>query len=180
MKLEMSTEMLPIVVPDTYGSGFCYEIAENMWDDFKALMMLKARDYIIKALSEINFKAIIYMVGFTRPREYNFRTDRIDFDMEVDDGLIEVIRNTVNDNFFEYVKKYGSRSGFISFYPVDKGEFYEALNGKRKDKLALAVSMYIMWQLKDEIDLDEWQSDYIEDVWDYANSNGYFEDFDED
>lgn len=176
MRLEMSTEMLPIVIPDTYGSEFCYEIDDDMWDDFKKLMKDKAWAYIMNALNETDFKnSYVLIKEFVSPREYNFRTDRIDFDLDFDDELIEVVKRKVNDNFFEYIKRFGSYSGFISFYPTEKNKFYEALEGKRSDKLALAISMYIIWQLKEEgLDIEEYQRDYIDDVRDYASGNGYF------
>lgn len=180
MKLEMSTEMLPIIVPDTYGTEFCYEVADDMWDDFKQLMIDKAWAYITNALNETDFKCSFVEMGkFVSPREYNFRTDRIDFDLEFYDGLIEVMMSKVNDDFFKYIKKFDSYDGFISFYPTEKDKFYEALEGKREDKLALAISMYILWQLEKEVDLNKYEEDYIDDVRDYANANGYMID-DED
>ncbi len=174
MRLEMSTEMLPIVIPDTYGNDFQYEVDDNMWSEFKELMKNKAWAYIMGALNETDFKdSYIDMGEFVSPREYNFRTDRIDFELDFDDRLIDVVQSKVNDDFFKYIKKFDSYDGFISFYPVEKSKFYEALRGEREDKLALAISMYILWQFEKENDLDKYQRDYIEDVWDYANANGY-------
>lgn len=174
MRLEMSTDMLPIVIPDTYGTEFCYDIDESMWEDFKELMIKKAWAYIAGALTETDFiDAFVKMKDFVSPREYNFTTDRIDFDMDFDDELIDVVRSKVNDDFFKYAKKFDSYDGFISFYPVGKDKFYEALEGKRKDKLALAISMYILWQFEKENDLDKYREDYIEDVREYAFANGY-------
>lgn len=181
MKLEFNTELLPIVIPDTYGTEFCYEVADDMWEKFKKLMIAKAWAYIKDALDETDFRdAQVIMTEFVSPREYNFRTDSIDFYLEFDDGLIEVMKSKVNDDFFKYIKKFGSYDGFISFYPTEKDKFYEALEGKREDKLVLAISMYILWQVEKEVDLDKYEEDYIDDVRDYANANGYMIDEDVD
>ena len=39
MKLELNTDLCPIVVPDTYGAEFHYMVKDNMWEDFKKLMV---------------------------------------------------------------------------------------------------------------------------------------------
>ena len=184
MRVKLSTKIVDIIVPDTYGTEFCYNVIEDMWDDFKNLMVQKAEPYIKDALKETIFKdAELSDFSFHSPREYNFETDWIEFTMEFDDKLIDEIRQKVDDDFFKYIKKYESRSGFISFMPTTKEKYFESLDkGIQKYGYGFerAISEWIMYEVEKEFDLDEYQRDYLEDVWEYASSNGYEEyDYDE-
>lgn len=175
MKIRISTSMLPIVCLDTYGTEFQYNILEECWEDFKDLMLDKAKEAIDYALEETDFKgAKLTNLEFHSPKFYNYTTDSMLFDMEFDDSLINTIRWNVNDDFFEYIKKYGSRSGFCSFYPTEKDKFYEALT--KEDDIDYAICLYIMWQVEKEIDIDNYQQKYFDEVWDEACQNGYEED----
>ena len=177
MKLELDTSRCPIVVPDTYGTGFCYQIADGMGKDFKQLMIDKAESYIADALAETIFAdAKLTMGKFESPRFYNYETDKIYFTLEFDESKLHIISEVVrHTDFFEYSKKFDSCAGFISFYPVDKEKFYEALRNHDK-RTDLAVAMYIMYQVEAEYDIDKYQNDYLDEVEDYASGNGYFED----
>lgn len=166
MTYRLSTDICPLVIPDTYGTNFCYYVADEMWDSFKQLLIDKAEEFIKVALKEINLDAKVTMGEFGSPREYNFSTDWIDFDIELPDNFaIEV-----NDDFFEYAKKFGSHPGFVSFYPTTLKEFKES---KRMD---LKLSMYILWLFEKENNLEQYHKDYLDEVEDYAQGNGYFED----
>lgn len=166
MTYRLSTDICPLVIPDTYGTNFCYYVADEMWDSFKQLLIDKAEEFIKDALKEINLDAKVIMGEFGSPREYNFSTDWIDFDIELPDNFaIEV-----NDDFFEYAKKFGSHPGFVSFYPTTPNEL---MKSKRTD---LILSMYILWLFEKENDLEQYQKDYLYEVEDYAQGNGYFED----
>lgn len=181
MKLELSTELCPIIIPDTYGSGFQYECNEGMWDELKQLMIDIAERYLKENLEETDFaNATLTMGEFGSPMEYNFITDWINFTLEFDDSLLETIKNTVDDNFFDYARKrFGSYNGYISFYPYYKEEFMDCLATKRK--LEYIVSMYIMWQVDYVMDLDNVESDYLNEVWEYASCNTeIFMDYDDD
>lgn len=169
MKLELSTNILPIVIPDTYGTEFCYEIDDNMWDDFKQLMVDKAEEAIKYALDDIGvpYKSLT-MGKFHSPREYNFYTDWIDFDIEICDEYITNIKTAVNENFFKFAKeRFGSYDGFASFYPYDKREFYDS------SKAEHIFSMWVMYRMSQENDIEDYQKAYLDDVWEYASSNGY-------
>ena len=170
MIYELSTDICPIIIPDTYGTGFCYEVADDMWDDFKWLMIDKAEEFIKDVLKEINLEAKVTMGNFHSPREYNFYTNWIDFNIEVPNTF----KMEVDNDFFEYAKKYDSHPGFVSFYPVTPEKYKES---KRED---LKMSMYILWQFEKENDLQKYHEDYLEAVQDYAQGNGYFIDDEED
>ncbi len=184
MELKFNTDVLPLVIPDTYGSGFQNEVSTDMWDDFKDLMIEKAAAAIKEALTETDFaEANLTMGAFKSPSFYNFGTDWIEFTIEVDDTLVAKVPEKVNDDFFDYIKKYGSRSGFVSFYPTTKETWLAAMNGTRHLKtydMELALALYIMWQFEKEMDLQKFRQEYLDDVWEYASGNGYTIDEEED
>ena len=173
MKVELSTDLCPIVIPDTYGSNFQNELnnEEGSFERLKEIMITKAEEYIKDYLKETDFKdAVVVMGSFKSPRFYNFETDWIEFSLEFDDELIQVIKENVNDDFFKYVKlSFGSHSGFVSFYPYDRDKFYECL--ETNTKLEYIISMYIMWQIEKDNYIENIRNDYLEDVYDYATAN---------
>lgn len=180
MTVELDTSRCPLIIPDTYGSGFQYEVADDMWEDFKYLMIDKAKEAIEYALkfTEDFADALVVMGGFESPREYNFETDRIYFTLSFDDGALNRAKAKLDSEFFDYIKKrFGSYDGFLSFYPVEKHEFYNALEGNGRDDLAIA--MLILYEFEKENSLEDYQKEYLEDVSEYANENGYFIDDEE-
>ena len=98
------------------------------------------------------------------PREYNFSTDGMDYFVKVErpemDRLARELRG--NEEFLRWIKDtYGHRSGFISFMPFDKNDFFEALAGKDAER---ALSMYLMWLLKTEHGHDCWDNPYQDNL----------------
>ena len=177
MKIEFSTASLPLIVPDTYGTEFQCIIAEDMWEDFKRLMIDKAKEAIEYALQDTDFaKAKVTMGGFHSPQYYNYITDWIDFDLEFDDGILDKIKLT--DDFYSYIKKnFSSYDGYFSFCPVEREEFDRAIKGEGRQDLA--VAMIILYQFEKENNLQDYQQAYLDDVLEYASENGY-EDYDEE
>ena len=177
----LNTGVVKCIVPDTYGSGFQYEIHPDEWKDFEQLLVDKAGEYIKDCLSETDFKgAKLTVTGLWSPSEYNFRTDEVEFDLEFNDNMIEHIRKTVDDKFFEYIgRMYRSYDGFISFLPDRKEEFFACLNenesayhGYRKAEQWKAIAEYISYQISQTQDLDKLQQDFIMDVWEAALREG--------
>lgn len=174
MRVALDTDICPIIIPDTYGTDFCRIVADDMWDDFKKLMVDKAEEAIRYALDDLGtpYTSLI-MGGFHSPREYNFSTDWIEFELEMEDDYVETIKRNVRndeDSFFRFTKKeFGSYDGFISFFPYEKEDFYES------EDTDYIVSMWIMYRMDNENDIKAYQQAYLEDVEEYANANGYFD-----
>lgn len=174
MIVSLSTDICPIVIPDTYGTtDWCWKVSEEMWEPFKQLLVEKAKDAIVYALDDLDIPYTkIIMGGFHSPREYNFTTDWIEFELEMPDDYVETIKaNVRNDeeSFFRFAKeRFGSYDGFISFYPYEKEEFYES------EDTSFVVSMWIMYRMNKENDIEAYQREYLYDVEDYASGNGYF------
>jgi len=174
MIVELDTDRCPLIIPDTYGSGFHHEISDDMWEDFKRLMVDKAKEAIEYALkfTEDFVDAKVTMGKFGSPRWYNFETDWIEFTLEFDDAVLDSIRVKADDDFFKYAKRnFSSHPGFASFYPIEKDEFTKALNGNGRDDLA--VAMIILYQFEKENNLGNYHQAYLDDVWEYASGNGY-------
>lgn len=175
MKIKLNTNICPIIIPDTYGSGIQYQNVVD-WDDLKELMIKMAEPSIEYALQEIEMDYRTLTMGkFGSPQFYNYITDWIEFELDVEDDLIENIRKTVRneeEQFFKYAEEtFGSHPGFISFFPTEKEKFY---NSKDDDYI---LAMWIMYQLEEKagMDIRAYQNDYLDEVIEYAEGNGYFE-----
>lgn len=177
MKIELNTEICPIIIPDTYSTGFQYEINKTMWDEFIKLMITEAHDaikYVLDYIVELPYKSFS-MGEFHSPKEYNFITDWIDFYIEIPDDYIDFIKDfikaNVNDDFFEFAKKnFGTHDGFISFYPYEKSKFFDS------EKYDYIISMWIMWIMNNKIYIEKYREEYLDTVWEYASDNGYVDD----
>ena len=174
MIIELSTHLLPIVVPDTYGSGLQYEIHDDCWEDLKQAMTDIAKEYIEEALEETDLgKVDIIMTGFNSPREYNYITDSCTFTLNVPDDYTQHIEGNMTEDFFKWIKEqYCSRSGFISFYPYERENYLKALHEPNSiySKKDMAIAMWLMYQLKDYPDK---QNEYFDDVWEKCCENGW-------
>lgn len=178
MRVALDTNICPIIIPDTYGTDFCHYVSEENWESFKQIMVDKAEEAIRYALDDLGTAYTELIMGTLKhPRYYNFTTDYIEFELEICDDYIANIKAAVRDNekdFFEFAKKeFGSHPGFISFYPYEKEDFYES------EDTDYILSMWIMYRMSQENDIEAYQRAYLEDVEEYANANGYI-DYEED
>ena len=183
MKVELNTDICPLVVPDTYGNGFQYEIADDCWDEFKEMMCDIAEDYIKDALRDTkSFKSCTVKVSkeLGSPQFYNYGTDWIDFDINISDDIVESLKEKVDNKFLQYIKKFGSRSGFISFYPTTEKEIEKAFATPGSRDFSLLIAEFILYEFESDNNLDAYQHDYIMDVWDKASQNGYEEDYEDE
>lgn len=176
MQVKLSTSLLDIVVPDTYGSEFCNNVRDDMWDDFKNLMIQYAEQYISDALKETLFSdAKLSNFSFHSPQFYNYGTDWINFTMEFDDRLVDKIREKADDDFYNHIKKYKSCDGFVNYMPNTKETFLEMLAANADEPrypFELAISTWILYEFEKEFDPEKYQQEYLDDVWEYASSNG--------
>lgn len=185
MKLKFNTNIIEAIVPDTYGSDFQYEVSDEMWEDFKQLMIDKAEEVLKEILAETDFKdATLTMGEFKSPDYYNYRTDWIEFDLEFEDSLLERIKSDADNKFFEWAKdRYHSYDGFISFMPYEREEFFTAIDFPPESylyKKELAIAMWINYQIWQNFDTEELERDYLYHVWEYARDNGYMIEEEED
>jgi hypothetical protein len=78
------------------------------------------------------------------PAYYNYRTDWLFFDAEIDEDEIQWIHDMVlsDADFFTWADRYKSCSGFTSSMPHTKSEYLRAINGKDIDR---AVAMFLTY-----------------------------------
>ena len=189
MKVELNTNVVDSITPDTYGTGFQYEIKEDCVEDLKQGMIDIAERYLTDLLNETDFvDAKLIMKDSHSPREYNFTTDDIGFELEFNDSKIDDIAKFVEADiegdreFVNWLKeRYKSYDGFICTMPNSYGQFMDCLNGKDSEYYQWrAIAAFISYQIQDVMDLEKIQRDYIEDVWEYGNQNGLWIDEDEE
>lgn len=181
MKIKLNTSLVP------FFTG-CYE---NIWEvretdddgneleveyDFKDMMksIVEAytnhEDEILRDLEVSFIKSIKFTGGFYSPREYNFSTDNIDFEVEVDKKeLNKTLDKLATDLEFRQflTDNFSSRSGFISFTPDNYSEIVEQIETEN-DHLAQSVGAVIRYLATQET------LDNIEEmVYDHWQGNGY-------
>ena len=78
------------------------------------------------------------------PTYYNYRTDWLIFDVEIDENEIQKIHDSVagNKEFFTWADRYKSCSGFISFMPHKEDKYIRAISG---NDLERALAMFITY-----------------------------------
>lgn len=88
-------------------------------------------------------------LGMDSPREYNFRTDRITFEVEVD--LNKLKRHCFKDNAVRFARYLGecwqSRDGFWSFIPCTLQDFkdtYRSVPAKRSELVDVMIEFYLL------------------------------------
>ena len=186
MRLQMTTNFLPLVDPGMYGTNLgehMYQVEDDYIDDFKNAIVSYGIDKINEMLSE---DSIIVLFGECKaengklrsPKYYNYENDSIDFDLIVPNTTIECIRNAkYNDEFFDWTNKnYGSYDGFISFFPYNRDKFEAALKTDDLD-LSRTVGMVMMKAFEQNFGDEEMgrqQRDYEDSVIEEGNRNGWF------
>ena len=184
MKIELTTDVCRLFRPDTYGSELCYEVEEEYWDDVKQLAKDLAEDYLREAMQETElfdgYHARVTVTKFGSPKWYNYQTDWIEFDLE----LINNIRAHViekyfdDDNFFKYIEEeFGSYSGFASWMPIERKEFFKQLSEPENTNYHFerAIAMVLHYEIMISLgkDMDEWERDYMMDWREQISQNGY-------
>ena len=185
MRLYMNTSILPLIQPGLYGTrlGEVYEnLDDNYNKDFKQALCEYGLDRMQEILYESPIKNEIGLcqienVVFSSPSFYNYGNDWFNFDLIIEDKIpkqiLFCVENIYEEIFFNWIEKeYCSRSGFISFFPYTKEKYIEAIKGKDVER---AVAMYIMFLISiSDIDLEQYQFDFEDDVQEEGNRNGWF------
>lgn len=180
MVVELSTDYVMSITPATYWTEFCYDVADECWEDFLKDYDEAAKEAIENLLDETEFAGTkLFDVKREQPREYNFRDDWLVFKMNVRDDIVEWIKLNVNDSFFEWAyDNYHSYDGFISYMPYQREDYFEALEyvGNEyswRHTQAQAIGMYIGYEIWMNNDLKQAQRDLEDTVYDIISGNGY-------
>ena len=170
MRVNLNTDICPIISPDTYGYEFQYTIDDYYWEDFKRDLVRVAEEYIKDALDELDIPYSNLKVSeLQSPKYYNYSSDWVDFSFDVPDDYVDEIKDDyVDSDFFSFIEKqFGSHSGFISAMPYTEDRFMES------DDADQIVTMWIYYLASRHMDLDKYQEDFIDDVFEIVAQNGY-------
>jgi len=112
------------------------------------------------------------------PKEYNFKTDELDFEIEINDVEIQKIKSFVRGNvsFANWLKEtYKSYSGFICFMPSTEEAFFKDIEGKEIERALSAYFTFLLRTHLGQLPDDEFGSDYI--LYERISSNHGIEEF---
>ena len=184
MKLEMSTTWMPIINPGLYWGelgNYYNDIHPDYCSDFKKAICEYGTESINEALSWISadFGEMKVLNTEFKSEFYNFSYDWLEFTLDVPNNLPEIIFRDYkrkSAEFLEYAsKRYGSRSGFVSFMPYEKENFESAILLKNYD-LSMAIAMYLMFAIENSGEnLYELQDRFEDSVAEEGNRNGWYD-----
>jgi hypothetical protein len=104
----------------------------------------------------------------TSPKEYNFTTDRlfVEMDMDILDKMKKEVDKEENVKVFQSVldRYFQSRSGFISFYESDR-EDYISEDGSEFDHNVWMAYLHAYIMIMEEMDFDDFR-DAISEICD--------------
>ena len=177
--LELNSGVLPVVDVDQYSRGSMFDDfdieSEDLWDDVYKELDRATVEYATPVVEEYIQKVLpsakVEGTKVYHPKYYNFDTDQLEFKVSFDTKEYNDLEDrAVNDpGFKDYLKKYGSRDGFISYMADNLDEFYQQDGWKR-------FVQVIMYYLKDE-DFDStneslWENIfYNSNIWQYTKAD---------
>ena len=192
MKLEMTTNWLPLLQPGLYGTRLGDtrdNIHEDYVGDFKNILCYEFTSIMNEIFSEQWFvnKFSNYTVSNAKlnsPKYYNYENDSIEFDLEIEKPeLLKELWDKFEpcdfNEFFKFTKEnFGSYSGFISFFPYEPNKFEEAFlytepNGKYDYNRAVAMLLMFEFE-KSKCALDSYQYDFVDNVETDCYTNGLY------
>lgn len=185
MILKMNTNILPLVNPGLYGTilgSFYEDVPIEDSNDFKELLCekgMESMNELLKdeeAITNVFGQMKVSNVTLYSPMFYNFKNDEFDFDLEVPDDITQRILNDIEEPFYDYIaKRFGSRSGFVSYMPYEKENYIKAIQGKDLER---SVAMYIIY-LTEHGDmtypLETYQREFEDEMNDACFVNGWYE-----
>lgn len=197
MKLEMNTNWLSILQPGTYGTyigKLLNNVLDEDMDDFKKYICIEAgcvmneifsEDWIVEMFGNIT----VSNVTLHSPEFYNYSNDWLEFDMEIEHPekfmeLYERFEAWDREEFFAWCQKeYGSRSGFISFFPYEKDQFEKVIYKTKETRsydYERSIAMLLMFEInKSNCALDSYQKDFEQNLEEFFYNHDCIDDFDE-
>lgn len=169
MIVKLNTNMVPLFA-GTYETVWepteCNDDGEELALEYemKALMQSivnvyqEHAGYIVKEWNVPWIKSINF-TGSDSPREYNFRTDELDFTLEINKNMFDkVLRELKGNEAFEKFLNdhYTSYDGFMSFTPNTYSELVLEIqqNGNEYDQAIAAVVAFFTHEKRADIEAD--------------------------
>jgi len=185
MKYNLNTNLIPIFSgtyetiwqPNEFDDeGNELNIDYDHKDLMKSIVTIfkENENYILKELQEkASFiKKIVFTNTFSSPREYNFNTDTIDFDLTINKKELNKVLKDLehNQDFKNFLKEnYSSYDGFMSFTPNNYNEIKENIenNGMEAEQSISAIINYLVMIARNTLHEIE------ETIYEEWNCNGY-------
>lgn len=154
-----------------YNSDMLYFMSENdedgkEWDfvepngyaEYEIAVCKRCIEDIMDLMEDNDAITDMQLKEMTSPREYNFTTDKLVCELEVDmDKIKKWCYETEREKFEEYLKEnYTSCDGFISFIPNNVREF------KEKEDTDVMIDFYILSHLYEPSYESGWER-----LWEY-------------
>lgn len=178
MKVESSTSLIPVLDVTSYGDPVYNDFWFNR-ESIQQCILENAPEFVEERIKEYVPSATISNFSVYMPREYNFYGDDLNFDIEIPDAEYQRMYNdALNDpEFATWLKRYSSRSGFISFM-ADNIEDFQTQNYR------YTVAQLVSYACREYTENDGLDYDYEEAIneWAWNNvppcedelDNGYF------
>ncbi len=179
-KISLNTNAVGTLFSGTYGTW--WDSSDNPDSDEYFTMQDIFEVYndkdndIADRLKEVvpGIKGITFTSHYS-PREYNFQTDSLDFDLEVAKGFGKALTAKMDierDNFHTFLlENYTSHDGFFSHTPNTFDEWVNEISthgDEYEQAIGAALTFLLLEGSQGSFD------DSIEgDVYEYANGNGY-------
>ena len=153
-------------------------------DAYKKLVANYAMAFVVDFFQKIESFASVTLCDGAKiysPKEYNFHSDTLDFEIEISESEIQKIKITTKDNqdFFAWLNNtYRSYSGFICFMPNSKESFAEDIGGSDIER---GLAAYFTFLLRKHLGCsgeEEFGAEYS--LYEKISSNHGIEEFIED
>jgi len=131
---------------------YCKEASSYRFDidAYKKLVAKYAMEFVSDFFQKINDIVIVTLcenAQICSPKEYNHKSDTLDFSIEIDESEVQKIKDATKDNqsFYTWLKNtYQSYPGFISFMPNSKDSFNEDIEGSDMERGLAAYFTFLL------------------------------------
>lgn len=161
---------------EDYNMGYLekneeYDIED--WDGFTTAVSNGAVEIIDELLGNDEVLSNLKFVSLSSPKYYNFSTDRLNIDMDVNVELLsKFCFETNKDSFDKYLKDtFTSYDGFISFVSNNIKDFKNGFDWDDRDKcLQVMIEYYLLCQLNNTTNHEYFDCDnnYQSQLYDWA------------
>ncbi len=155
--------------------GFCWEFVNNGYCKYTEAV---CKEWVSIIKDELSVNSLNMKIGkFKRmwsPKEYNFMTDRISFEVSVNlNDLKRYCFKTRRAAFDTYLHKYwSSRDGFWSFIPNTVGAFeYRYKHSCNLCTKKDLIQIMIEWYLLESVDFEGVEETVLESQWELLSEN---------
>ena len=131
---------------------YCETISSECFNTqaYKKLVAKYALEVVVDFFKNINDVVKVTLHSDAQihsPKYYNFNTDVLDFEIEIEEYEIQKIKDTVKGNqiFIKWLKEtYKSYPGFICFMPRTEETFKKDIEGKDIDRALAAYFTFLL------------------------------------